>query len=55
MLHADVAALDKLLADDVTIVWGDGTADDKQSTLALFRSGRLRYMRIVRMNRSALF
>ncbi len=43
MLHADVAALDQLLAEDVTIFWGDGTADDKRSTLELIRSGQLRY------------
>jgi len=46
MLHGDNAALDALLADDVTIFWGDGTADDKASTLALFRSGRLRYSQL---------
>ena len=46
MLHGDVAALDSLLAEDVTIFWGDGTADDKASTLALFRSGRLRYAQL---------
>jgi ketosteroid isomerase-like protein len=46
MLHGDIAALDALLADDVTIFWGDGTADDKASTLALFRSGRLRYSQL---------
>jgi ketosteroid isomerase-like protein len=46
MLHGDVAALDSLLAKDVTIYWGDGTADDKASTLALFRSGRLRYAQL---------
>ncbi|GAC1638239.1 MAG: hypothetical protein NVS9B14_18650 [Candidatus Acidiferrum sp.] len=43
MLRGDVVALAALLTDDVTIVWGDGTVDDKMSTLALFRSGRLRY------------
>jgi CubicO group peptidase (beta-lactamase class C family)/ketosteroid isomerase-like protein len=43
MLHSDVSALDTLLADDVTIFWGDGTADNKASALELFRSGRLRY------------
>jgi len=43
MLKGDVRALDSLLADDVTVVWGDGTTDDKASTLELFRSGRLRY------------
>jgi len=46
MLHSDVAALDSLLAEDLTIYWGDGTADDKASTLALFRSGRLRYAQL---------
>ena len=46
MLHGDVTALDSLLAEDVTIYWGDGTADDKRSTLALFRSGRLRYAQL---------
>ncbi|HEX6502699.1 MAG TPA: nuclear transport factor 2 family protein [Terriglobales bacterium] len=44
MLHLSV--LDSLLADDVTIFWGDGTADDKASTLALFRSGRVSYTRL---------
>jgi ketosteroid isomerase-like protein len=43
MLQGDVRALDSLLADDVTIVWGDGTTDNKAATLELFRSGRLRY------------
>jgi hypothetical protein len=42
MLHSDVSALDLLLAEDATIFWGDDTADDKASTLALLRSGRLR-------------
>lgn len=32
-----------LLADDATVVWGDGTTDNKPSTLELFRSGRVRY------------
>jgi ketosteroid isomerase-like protein len=43
MLHGDVAALDTILAEDATVYWGDGTADDKASTLALFRAARLRY------------
>jgi ketosteroid isomerase-like protein len=46
MLHSDVSALDSLLAEDATIFWGDGTADDKASTLALLRSGRLRYAQL---------
>jgi len=43
MLEGDVAALDRILAEDVTIFWGDGTEDNKPSTLELFRSRRLRY------------
>ena len=43
MLEGDVAALDRILANDVTIFWGDGTEDNKISTLELFRSRRLRY------------
>jgi len=39
-------ATSPLLAEDLTIYWGDGTADDKASTLALFRSGRLRYAQL---------
>lgn len=46
MLHGDAAALEPLLASDVTIIWGDGTIDDKQSVLALFRSGALKYERL---------
>lgn len=46
MLHGDFSTLDSLLADDATIFWGDGTADDKASTLALLRSGRLRYAQL---------
>lgn len=45
-LHSDVAVLDSIFAEDLTIFWGDGTADDKASTLALFRSGRLRYAQL---------
>jgi mannose-6-phosphate isomerase-like protein (cupin superfamily)/ketosteroid isomerase-like protein len=46
MLHGDVSALDSYLADDAMIFWGDGTADDKASTLALLRSGGLRYSQL---------
>ena len=46
MLHNDIKALDSLLAEDVTIVWGDGTTDNKASTLALFRSGKLHYSQL---------
>lgn len=43
MLEGNVEVLDRILAKDVTIFWGDGTEDDKASTLQLFRSGRLHY------------
>src|SRR5690242_6844227 len=43
MLEGNVPALDRILAHDVTIFWGDGTEDNKLSTLELFRSQRLRY------------
>jgi len=46
MLHCDISALDALLADDATIFWGDGTADNKASALELFRSGRLLYTQL---------
>ena len=46
VLHGDVGALDSLTAEDATIFWGDGTADDKASMLALLRSGRLRYAQL---------
>jgi ketosteroid isomerase-like protein len=46
MLHNDIKTLDSLLAEDVTIVWGDGTKDNKTSTLALFRSGKLHYSQL---------
>ncbi len=46
MLRGDVKALDSIFADDLTVFWGDGTADDKASTIALFRSGRLHYSQL---------
>ncbi len=45
-LHNDIKTLDSLLAEDVTIVWGDGTTDNKASTLAMFRSGKLLYSQL---------
>ena len=45
-LHNDIKTLDSLLAEDVTIVWGDGTTDNKTSALALFRSGKLHYSQL---------
>ncbi len=35
-----------VVTDDVTVFWGDGTVDDKRSTLALFRDGHLRYTQL---------
>jgi ketosteroid isomerase-like protein len=46
MLQGDVRALDSLLDKDATIFWADGTGDDNTSTLALLRSGRLRYVQL---------
>jgi ketosteroid isomerase-like protein len=46
MLYNDIKALDSLLDEDVTIVWGDGTTDNKTSTLAMFRSGKLHYSQL---------
>lgn len=46
MLRGDAAALDTILAEDATVYWGDGTADDKASTLSLVRTGRLQYSRL---------
>ena len=41
MLHNDVAALERLFADDLTIFWGDGSTDTKSSALAALRSHAL--------------
>ena len=46
MLHSDIKTLDSVLAEDVSIVWGDGTTDNKTSTLALFHSGKLHYSQL---------
>jgi Domain of unknown function (DUF4440) len=46
MLHNDIKTLDSLLAEDVTIVWGDGTTDNKASTLDLLRLGKLHYSQL---------
>jgi ketosteroid isomerase-like protein len=43
MLRGDVITLADVLAEEVTIFWGDGTEDGKASTLEQFRSGRLKY------------
>jgi ketosteroid isomerase-like protein len=46
MLHNDVATLQRLLADDVVIFWGDGSVDTKARALAALRSRQLSYDRI---------
>ena len=46
MLHNDVAALERLFADDLTIFWGDGSTDTKSSALAALRSHALSYERL---------
>jgi ketosteroid isomerase-like protein len=42
--HSDVAALEKLMADDVTYVHASGKVDTKNTYLAAIRSGQLRYI-----------
>ena len=42
-LNADAALLDLLIADDATLIYGDGTTETKASHLAKVRSGKLRW------------
>ena len=44
LVHADVEALDKLLADDLTYVHATGKIDTKASFLEAVRLGDLRYL-----------
>jgi len=44
LAHSDLAALDKLLADDLTYVHATGKVDNKASFLDAIRSGDLRYL-----------
>lgn len=46
MLKADVPALDKLLAADLTYTHGDGRVIDKAAFLADFRTGAFKYSTI---------
>jgi ketosteroid isomerase-like protein len=41
---SDVAALDRIMADDVTYVHASGKVDTKASYLGAIRSGKLRYI-----------
>jgi ketosteroid isomerase-like protein len=44
LIHSDVAALDRIMADDATYVHASGKVDTKASYLDAIRSGRLRYL-----------
>ena len=42
--HSDVAALERIMADDVTYVHASGKVDTKKSYLDAIRSGELHYI-----------
>lgn len=42
-LNADAPLLDRLIADDATLIYGDGTTETKASFLAQVRSGKLHW------------
>jgi ketosteroid isomerase-like protein len=44
LVRSDVAALDRIMADDVTYVHASGKVDTKKSYLYAIRSGELRYI-----------
>jgi Domain of unknown function (DUF4440) len=44
LVHSDVAALDRMMADNVTYVHASGKVDTKASYLEAIRSGQLRYL-----------
>ena len=44
LLHGDLPALEKLMADDLTYVHASGKRDTKASYLDAIRSGQLRYI-----------
>jgi len=44
LVHSDVAALERLMADDVTYVHASGKVDTKASYLDAIRSGKLVYL-----------
>jgi ketosteroid isomerase-like protein len=48
MIAADVDALDRLFADELIVVHGNGVREDKSAHLESYRSGRLRYRTIER-------
>ncbi len=44
LVHSDVAALDRIMADNVTYVHASGKVDTKASYLEAIRSGELHYL-----------
>jgi hypothetical protein len=42
--HSDIAALERIMADDVTYIHASGKVDTKKSYLDAIRSGQLRYI-----------
>ena len=48
MIAADLATLDRLIADDLHYVHGSSRTDDKSSFLAALKSGTIKYLAIAR-------
>jgi hypothetical protein len=46
LLNGDIVVLDRLIADDATLVYGDGTTETKASLLAQIRTGTLRWTKL---------
>ena len=44
LVHSDVAALERIMADDVTYIHASGKVDTKKSYLDAIRSGQLHYI-----------
>jgi Domain of unknown function (DUF4440) len=44
LVHSDVAALDRIMADNITYVHASGKVDTKASFLGAIRSGQLHYL-----------
>ena len=42
-LNGNAAVLDRIIADDATLIYGDGTTETKRSLLAKIRAGTLRW------------
>lgn len=48
MIAADIATLDRLIADDLYYVHGSSRVDDKKSFLASLQSGTIKFLQIER-------